>query len=308
MNFKEIFTNNIALKSLALLASLLLWFFVTMKGLSETILELPVEYKKAPKGYEIKSTSTNFVQVKIKGHESLIKSLSPKDVSIFLDLSEKSGEERIYYIDKNNFKMPFSLTVTKIVPPYVIVELEKIVQKMFTVKPVITGTPRSGYHIESITAFPESVSLEGGERVFQEISSLETEPVDISGADSTVEEYVFLNLRTNSIHSRNEKIKVRVNISEDNKVKILQIRPFLKGVVKDGYHITSVTVKPSEVSIEGPPKEVDSVKFIMTEAIILDNLETPFEKEVLLNIENKSLTSKTEKVTVKININVNGDS
>lgn len=304
---KELFTHNTKLKLLALLVSLFLWFFVTIKGQSEIIIELPIEFKNLPEGFQILSTSANDVQVKLKGDESVIKSLSKKDVSVFIDLSGKTGEDNVYYINKDNIKLPLSLSVNKITPPYVIVALEKTVQKILKVNPIVTGKPKEGYHIDGIKIFPQTVKLEGSEKAFKGMDAIDTEAIDITDLDSGIEQYIFLNFRGGGIHSQNEKVKVKVMIDEDKSATALPVRPALKGTIKENYRIKEIVVTPKKVIVEGPISEVSALKFISTKPIYIDNMHSSFEKDVFLNLESKDLSTRVDKVNIKIKIITNGE-
>jgi len=209
---KGFLTKNIELKVLTLIMSVFLWFFVTARGQSEIILELPVEFENVPARYEILSISNNNISVGIIGRERLIKNLSPKDIHVRLDLKKSKEGESIYYIKPSDIDLPPLVNVGKIEPPYVIVKLQRTMEKTVQVKPVITGTPRKGFVVRSIEVSPASVTVEGLLKTLEQLDHINTEPIDITDADKNMEQYVHLIYKEKEIINRNEMVNVKVII------------------------------------------------------------------------------------------------
>jgi YbbR domain-containing protein len=73
----------------------------------------------------------------------------------------------------------------------------------------------------------------------------------------------------------------RIDLSFDRRVaKTLRVRPDLEGAPADGYRITSVTVDPPRVRIEGARSEVLRLAEVATETIDVGGATSPLEKEV----------------------------
>ncbi|MBF0465308.1 MAG: hypothetical protein HQK88_03335 [Nitrospirae bacterium] len=214
---KRFITQNWEIKLISLVLSVLLWSFVTFRGQSEVILELPVEFKNVPVGYELSSTSTNTVNVSISGQERIIKAISPQDMSVYVDVDKVKPGESIVYLKNSNIKLPPSLTIKNISPSYVILHIEELLTKTVSVKPVIKGTPRKGYVISEITVNPDNVSVTGTKQSLAKRTNIETEPVDIKGAATTVEKTVPIILRNYTVATQKDTVKVTVVITGENK-------------------------------------------------------------------------------------------
>ncbi|MEO5355744.1 MAG: CdaR family protein [Nitrospirae bacterium YQR-1] len=215
--FKRFITHNWEAKIITLVLSILLWSFVTYRGQSEVILELPVEFKNVPKGYELSSTSTSTVNVTVAGQERLIKALNPQDISVYLDMSKGKPGESIFYLKNSNIKLPSSLTIKKIAPSYLIIHIDELLTKTLSVKPVIKGSPNKGYVISEITITPDEVSVTGTKHTLSRKTTIETEPIEIKGADSTVEKTVPLILNNYTMASQKDTVKVTVVITGETK-------------------------------------------------------------------------------------------
>ncbi|QWR78166.1 CdaR family protein [Candidatus Magnetomonas plexicatena] len=217
MMIKRFVTLNWKIKLITLVLSVLLWSFVTFKGQTEVILELPVEFKNVPKGYELSNTSTNTVNVSISGQERIIKAIGPQDMSVYVDVDKVKPGESIVYLKNSNIKLPPSLTIKKITPSYVTLHIEELITKTVSVKPVIKGSPKKGYVISEITVSPDNVSVTGTKQSLTRRTTIETEPIDIKDATSTVEKTVPIILKNYTVASQRDTVKVTVVITGENK-------------------------------------------------------------------------------------------
>ncbi|MBF0538956.1 MAG: hypothetical protein HQL03_11980 [Nitrospirae bacterium] len=211
---KKLFTVNTELKAITLVLALLLWFFVTLKGQSDIVLELPVEYKHIPKGFEIEKSSSNFVNISVKGQERLIKNIDPKDVSIYVDLAKAKEGETIINLGKENVKVPPSITVNKITPAHIVVHLEETISKVVQVRAVITGQPQKGFAVTDTIVYPDELTIEGYKRNLKNIGFLETQPINIRNATTTVERYVSLIRKDKEMEYFKDRVKVKVIIEK----------------------------------------------------------------------------------------------
>ncbi|MBF0345481.1 MAG: YbbR-like domain-containing protein [Nitrospirae bacterium] len=209
---KRLLTVNTELKAITLILALLLWFFVTLKGQSDIILELPVEYKNIPKGFELVKSSSNFVNISLKGQERLVKNLAPKDVSIYVDLSKVKEGETVINLSTANIRVPPSVTINKITPANVIVQVEETMMKTVAVKPIIKGHPQNGFMVTDVVSYPEEVTIEGYKRELKNIEYIETKAINIQNADATVERYVSLVRKDKDMDHFKETVKVKIII------------------------------------------------------------------------------------------------
>ncbi|MEO5359961.1 MAG: CdaR family protein [Nitrospirota bacterium] len=212
---KKFFTENTELKLITLVLSLILWFVVTLKGQSEVIMELPIEYKNIPKGVEITKTSAKFVNVSIKGQERIVKNLLPKDINVFVDLSKVKQGETMFYFTKDNIKMPPSITLARFNPTNIIVRTEDVFTMMLPIKPVIKGEPKHGFTVSEITSTPEEISATGSRQALNKLEYIETEPVYVKDADATFDKTVRLVLKDRTLSYENDIVKIKITITAD---------------------------------------------------------------------------------------------
>ena len=214
---RKLLFENFGLKITAILLSVLLWLFASSRGLSEIALDVPLELKDIPPGLELINHSIKVVGVNIKGQEGIIRTIRPSDLRAFVDLSKARKGESIYSINKNNIKLPPGVTVTNITPSSVRVSLEESVTKTVQVRPVIIGTPGSGFYVKSLSIFPENVVIEGARSKVATVDTMKTEPLDITGIKETVTRDLEVETTGTNIRTKTKDVTVKIVIARGRK-------------------------------------------------------------------------------------------
>ena len=209
---RKFFFENLGLKTAAILLSVVLWIFVTSRSQSEISVDVPIEFKNIPTGLEVVNHSVKVISLNIKGQERLIKNVKPSDIRVYIDLSKSKKGESIYYITRDDIKLPHAITVMNVSPSSVKVITEETITKTVKVTPVITGDPERGYYVKSIEAVPQTVGLEGIRSEIRKVNTIKTEPLDITGVNETLTQELKLELTGKNIRARINDIKVKVVI------------------------------------------------------------------------------------------------
>ena len=210
---KKLLTENIGLKISAVLISVFLWFFVTSRGQSEIAFDVPLEFKNIPADIGIVNASVKTVSVTVRGHERPMKNLKVSDVRVYVDLSKANKGTEVFYINKDDIKLPYALSVMNISPSTVKVKLDETISRTFPVNPVLTGEPRKGYFVSSIRVEPKSVVIKGLKSDVLRLHILKTEPVYIADSIGTMSQEVNIDTGGVNVTSDTETVKVTINIS-----------------------------------------------------------------------------------------------
>jgi YbbR domain-containing protein len=210
---KKLVSNNLGLKISAILLSIFLWLFVTSRGQSEMSLEIPLEFKNIPVGLGIAVSSAKTGVVTIKGQERLMKNLKPSDLRVFVDLGKAKKGDGIYYVGKDDIKLPYAMSVMSISPSSLKIRIDETVEKPLLVRPSIVGAPEKGFYVKSIDVEPRSVIIQGLKTEVRKVNALTTEPLDITGANETVTQELNIDLAGINVHSDSGSVKVRVVIA-----------------------------------------------------------------------------------------------
>ncbi|MEJ2696369.1 MAG: CdaR family protein [Candidatus Sulfobium sp.] len=211
---RKLLFGNLSLKISALLLAVFLWLFVTSRGQSEISLEVPLEFKNVPAGYGIVTASTKEVNVTIRGQERIMKSLQPADVRVSVDLTRAKTGKATYYINKDDIRLPYAMSVMNVAPSSVKLDIEETVTKSVKVRPTVIGIPAKGYFIKSIDVQPRTVEVRGLESEVKKIRELRTDVVDISGLTTTTVKEVSLDGTNTNVKIEVSTIQVTIVIEE----------------------------------------------------------------------------------------------
>ncbi len=220
MKKKGIISNigsDIGVKILSVALAMSLWFFVTYRGQSEIVIDVPIEFKNIPKGLEILRQNVKRVSLNISGHERLLKGLRPMDAMVGVDLSNAKKGEAVYYLDKGNIVIPRTIKVLRIEPTSVKVTLDESTSKVVPVRAHIIGSPENGYKVRSIDVRPLSIEIEGAKTEVARVALLRTELIDITGIDSDITQSVRINTNGRNIRLKASEATVKITIERIRK-------------------------------------------------------------------------------------------
>lgn len=209
--------SNIGIKILAVALAISLWVFVTYRGQSEIVIDVPLEFKNIPKNLELLRQTAKQVSLNISGHERFLKALRPTDVRVFVDLSNAKKGESIYYLDKDNVISPRIVKVVRMEPANVKITFDESTSRIVPVKAYIVGSPEHGYRIKSVDVMPLSIEIEGAKTEVGGIALLRTEPVDVTGIDSDIIQNVRLNTSGRNIRTKVSEVTVKVTVGRTGK-------------------------------------------------------------------------------------------
>ncbi len=214
---RKFFLDNLGLKLSAVLLSVALWFFATSRGQSEISIDVPLVFRNIPSGLEMVNNNIKTISLNIEGQERLIKNIKLSDIGIYIDLSKAKKGKSIYYVTRDNIKLPHSLTVLNINPSSVKVIIEDTITKTVKVKPVIIGEPEKGYYVKSVEVAPQIVVIEGVSSEVRRFNTIKTESLDITGSNETFTQELKLDLTGKNIRTKINDIKVKVIIGGKRK-------------------------------------------------------------------------------------------
>jgi YbbR domain-containing protein len=207
---KKIIFENFGMKLTAVFLSIFLWIFVTSRGQSEISIDVPVEFKDIPPGLEIVSQSAKVISLNMRGQERLLKNIKPSDISVSLDLSKAKSGEGMYYVHREDMRLPHAITVTNLNPSSVKVVTEETVRKTVRVIPILTGEPEKGFVVRSVSVIPPNVEIEGIRREISRINTVKTEPFDLTGMYETFVQDLKLDMTGRMVRTKTATVSVQV--------------------------------------------------------------------------------------------------
>ena len=209
---KKLLFENLGLKIASILLAIVMWIFVTSRGQSEMSIDVPIEFKNLPQGIELVSYNVKEVSLNIKGQERFIKNIKSPDIRVSIDLSKAKIGEGIYYINREDIKLPRSITVSNINPSSVKVVTAETITKTVRIIPVFTGDVARGYYIKSVEVVPQFVAIEGIRGEVIKVGAVKTEPFDVTGLNESVTQDLKLDLTGKNIRSKSSEVSVKIVI------------------------------------------------------------------------------------------------
>lgn len=209
--------ENFGLKVTAVVMAIILWFFVISKGQSEISLDVPMELKNIPQGLESIKQAVKSVNVSLKGQDRILRNMKPSDVRVHIDLSRAKKGKGIYYINKDDVRIPPTINITGITPSSAWIVLEETIIKTVPVNAITVGSPKEGFVTSSVEVSPKDVAIEGVRTETGKVKFLRTEPVDISEADKTFTQIVRIDTAGRNIRTDMHEVSVRVVIKDRRK-------------------------------------------------------------------------------------------
>lgn len=214
--------------TVAALASLLfvtaVWLGFT-RGMDTLVtLDVPIEYMNRPPEMEILETSGNTVRFQLSGSGTILKSITPAQLQVRLDLNKAIVGQNSFTITNENIKLPPGVLLKEMEPSVVDVTLDVKVEKELPVQVDWIGKLPRHLTLTEVKLEPEKVAVIGGRSILGKMSTLYTEKIRLDSIEKSGETIANLALHPASLKiaqgsKKQVKIKYTVKsiVSEEGK-------------------------------------------------------------------------------------------
>ena len=271
---RRVFVKNFYLKFIALVLTLALYIWVS-EDRETVVAEHTSVQTVVPDGMVLVSDPVSRVTVTLRGRWSDIERFDASELDpIRLDLSpEDSGD--VISLTPDMVGVPPNLRVTDVEPDSVYIELEREAEKRVALNPRITGEPPAPYTVEDVSVSPDTVLLRGPENRLEEIDSIYTEPVDVTGQTSSMQVQVEPRVDDGLLSAETEEpVVVDVDIETEEITRTLNEVPV--EAVNTSYE-TAVVPSEADVTVRGPRPTIEQMdlELIRLEIDLSDESEQP---------------------------------
>ena len=159
------------------------WFSVSRGGDTLVTFESPVVYLNRDPSMEIVQTSVNTVSLELEGSGALIQSIKPDQVQIRLDLTKSKVGPNSFTITPKSISLPPGIVLKSVAPTEVEVALDVLIQKQIPVQIDWVGRLPDHFILTQTNLDPETVTVIGGKRILEKISTLYTEKVSLDNLE-----------------------------------------------------------------------------------------------------------------------------
>ena len=217
----SLLTRNPGLKALAFVIAVALWILVSGEEESVRVYNVPLDFTNA--GDRMLAGDTpGTVQVRIRGSESVLRSLAEDDLRIPIDLSSAPAPRRmIQRLDPGSVQgVPSGAAVESVSPDHLTLAIERKVSRVIRVSARLEGSPAPGYRTTEIDLNPDQVTVEGPESEVSRLSLVLTKPVPIQGKQQTFTALAGTSIENSRVHvleTRLIRVTVRIEKEEEKK-------------------------------------------------------------------------------------------
>ena len=175
--------STIGLKLLAVALAVTAWVALTVEkpeNLSDKTVEASVRYENSPDLILISSVES--VTIGVRGPESKIGKVNSNVVEVFVELTNPGKGVFDVPLTHENVILPDEdVEVTSIDPNIIRLELDREARRLIPVKPSLDGEPAAGALVQHAEVVPPNVLVRGPESVLQQLTTVTTTPIQLTG-------------------------------------------------------------------------------------------------------------------------------
>lgn len=299
--------NNFALKVVAILFAVFLWFYVDVQQnpMAETTLAVPISYLDLEDVFSV-SGKIPTVNITVKGRRNTIDGLKSGDFTAVVDLSQVSlGSNRLPV----KVKSPLNVTLSNINPSRVVLDIDEMGEKTMVVHTKVLGNTAKGYTYFNPSVKPTTVVITGGKKILENIQTAVVD-IDASGASSNLILNLPVKLMANddiiideeSIGVIPNTVEVFLPIDRETPSKWVAVQPSMSGSPAEGYSISRVVTEPERIKIIGEFAAINAISEIATTAVEVEGINGDVVREVSLRLpEGVSIVGEN---TIKVLVSV----
>lgn len=172
--------KNLGLKCLALIISILIWWFVNSESnIAVKTITVPVDFKDKPTEKIIVSDLNRQVKVTLRGPGFLVSKVEASQPVFKVQIPQTAGEKFTATFSKYDLPITPPLEVVEIDPPSMEVVLQKSITKELEVNVPKVGTVNENLKVDSIQVTPERITATGVDFELSNLQRIDTEPLDL---------------------------------------------------------------------------------------------------------------------------------
>jgi uncharacterized protein (TIGR00159 family) len=154
-----------------------IWFSVSRGQDILVSLDIPIDYANRNPGTEIVETSAKSVSLVLSGSGALVKSITPDQVAVRLDLSNSVIGPNSFSITAESISLPPGIILREVTPSVIEVVIDETIKKELPIQIDWAGKLPEQFILVDAVSDPETVEVVGGKRIIEKITTIYTEKV-----------------------------------------------------------------------------------------------------------------------------------
>jgi YbbR domain-containing protein len=301
MNLKKLILNNSGIKIFSVILAISLWlyiYFLYGAAISKSA-SIQIQTLNISESYQA-TLNNNFISITYRAPARIIDQ-AEKKIRATMDLS---GIGPGTYKIKPVLTHPKEVEIESSNSEEILVTIEKVITKEFTIKAIKKGVLLSGIISGEAVLNPAKISINGLESLVNSINEVIVE-INIENASSDIygsSEVKIIdknNETVDKINLSNRIINFHIPITSSDITKSVPVIPQYKGNPES--IIKSINVTPQIITIRGKGEILSKITSLFTENIDIDKLNknTTFYVNLILP-EGVKRESENNKITVEI--------
>ena len=243
---------NLTLKVVAFILAIITWFLIVGEQKSEVRLTVPLELRNLPTNLEI-TDSIRDVEVTLRGFSTFLRSLTPRDVDVHVDLQGVVKGTNAFVLSPDDITVPVGAAVVQISPSNIIVSLDTTVNQLVPVEPITRGKPADGFTLGDVTVAPNTIGITGVQTIVKNYTKVETEVIPLNQVTESFTKKVKVRLPNPTLRmekKEEEVVEVTVNIVPEMVSRFFENIPLRI----DNAEKRTVTLMPDSITalVHGP--------------------------------------------------------
>lgn len=241
---KKVKNPNWLILVLAFVTALFMWYTVTVRDRLEAQLEVRLDYRGVPENMVVVDGLINKINVRLRGPEALVRSISPQNLNQVVNLSKVKKGTNIIPLTPDDWNPAFrAFEVIEVSPPRLTLQVDNLVTRNVPVKPVLKS-PLQGtvLSVTDIAVGPPAVSVRGPESVVNAMGGVKVNiPLDPKASAGTHMQNLPLDV-PNFVSANPPSVNVQYTITSGRKEVTLQRAIGVAAQDKQRYSITPPVV------------------------------------------------------------------
>lgn len=277
-------TNNMGLKLLSVLISVVLWLVVVNIADPDATktFSVPVNIQNKEVIEQMGKVpdvvgDTDIAVFSISGPRSYVEEMDADDFTVTADLSQvdltEEDETKLVRIEVTPKKYEKYITIHQKTVNMQIT-LEELAEKNFVISPVTTGTPADGCAIGEVEVTPNLLAVSGPESIVSKISKV-TATINVDGISGDVTDNVVPvlydeegNVISSELLETNQAtVNIKANILG---TKSLTIQCDVIGEPEEGYEYTGLEYAPQTITVKGEAQILNTMNVITIPGEVID--------------------------------------
>jgi YbbR domain-containing protein len=253
--------SRLFLRIASVVIAVLIWLYAAGERNAETVktFEVSLEYRNLGVGLTL-SDAPDKVNVQVTGARNILAAMTPQNLIATVDLRDLGPGRHTLPVTS---LAPSGVRITTVTPPYAEVQVLRLIEKTLPVSLNMEGTFPEGVSLESSDLDPREVLLRGDEALLQKIQKVTvvTTPQELIRGEGFLELPVRLPLsgRVEHLSVIPKSVVFSYTLKRDLPRREVPLRMHILGEVDPDFSVTSITVDPPSVILQGPSAQLDLI-------------------------------------------------